>query len=89
MHFQGSVDIVSLVVHPFFQVLSRACGLVTKGELQDPKVATWLLDPGAKERNFYQLVEHFLPQETGLLQGITKTNNFIFLREHGNNRFLY
>ena len=53
-----------------FQVLSRACGLVVRGELQDPTVATWLLGPEVKERNFHHLVEHFLPQETDLLQGI-------------------
>jgi hypothetical protein len=59
-----------LFIHNLFQVLSRACGVVLKGELHDPKIAAWLLDPGAKEKNFLQMVEHFLPQESNLLQGI-------------------
>lgn len=54
------------------QVLSRACGVVVGGELQDPKVAAWLLDPEAMERNFLQMVEHFLPKESKLLPGMRR-----------------
>ena len=70
-----------------FQVLSRACDVVLKGEFQDPKVAAWLLDPGAKEKNFLQMVEHFLPQESNLLQGIISLDSSCLrkLEETGKN----
>ena len=39
------------------------------GPAEDPKVANWLLDPGAKERNLHQLVAQHLPVEAPLLEG--------------------
>ena len=32
-------------------------------------MASWLLDPGAKERNLHQLVGKYLPEEAPLLEG--------------------
>ena len=32
-------------------------------------MASWLLDPGAKERNLHQLVGQYLPEEASLLEG--------------------
>lgn len=64
-----SLGTLELLFSNYFKVLSQACGVILKGKLQDPKTANWLLDPGAKEKNFLQMVEHFLPQESNLLQG--------------------
>ena len=64
-----------------FQVLSQACGVVLKGELQDPKIAAWLLDPEAKEKSFLQMVEHFLPPESNLLQGVKKRGVATYIYE--------
>ena len=50
-------------------MLARACGVSLAGKLHDPKVASWLLDPGAKEKTFQQLVVQHMADYSGLLEG--------------------
>lgn len=61
------------------QVLSSACGVVLSGDLQDPKVADWLLDPGAAEKNIHRMVTNSLPLEGHLLEGKNSTFNTVLL----------
>ncbi len=56
-------------VKELYKILSQGCGVLLKGELQDPKIADWLLDPGAKEKTIHRMVNNFLPLETHLLEG--------------------
>ena len=58
---------VSLILHQ--QFFARSAGISLRGPAEDPKVASWLLDPGAKERNLHQLVGQYLPGEAPLLEG--------------------
>ena len=37
--------------------------------LQDPKIANWMLDPGAKEQSLHRMVHNRLPLEAFLLEG--------------------
>ncbi|XP_071956971.1 DNA polymerase theta-like [Antedon mediterranea] len=53
-----------------YKVLSRACGISLEGTAEDPKVAAWLLNPEAKERNLQGLVSQYMSQESHLLQDI-------------------
>ncbi|XP_076077115.1 DNA polymerase theta-like isoform X2 [Mytilus galloprovincialis] len=53
-----------------YTTLVRGCGLIPAGKIQDPKIAYWLLDPGAKEKNLHGMVHNYLPTEGGLLEGI-------------------
>lgn len=61
--FLSLYDVLSL------QTFARSTGISLNGPAEDPKVATWLLDPGAKERNLHQLVAQHLPDEAPLLEG--------------------
>ncbi|XP_038044107.1 DNA polymerase theta-like [Patiria miniata] len=54
-----------------YKVLSRGCGIRLGGGLADPKVAHWLIDPGAKERNLHGLVTHYVPQDGQILEGLS------------------
>lgn len=51
-----------------YNILVKTVGAVF-GHCQDPKIATWLLDPGGKERSLHGLVTNFLPEDLGLLEG--------------------
>lgn len=57
----------SLIPHQ--QFFARSAGISLTGPAEDPKVASWLLEPGAKERNLHQLVGQYLPAEAPLLEG--------------------
>lgn len=52
------------------QTFARCTGISLSGPAEDPKVASWLLDPGAKEKNLHQLVGQHLPEEAPLLEGL-------------------
>ncbi|XP_022111115.1 DNA polymerase theta-like [Acanthaster planci] len=54
-----------------YKVLSCSCGISLGSGLADPKVAHWLINPGAEERNLHGLVTHFTPQEATLLEGMS------------------
>ncbi|XP_078577834.1 DNA polymerase theta-like isoform X2 [Branchiostoma floridae x Branchiostoma japonicum] len=55
---------------PQYKALALGCGITMDGDFQDPKVADWLLDPGAKVKSFHGTVQRFTPQESYLLQGL-------------------
>uniref|UniRef100_A0ABM5FQZ1 DNA polymerase theta isoform X2 n=1 Tax=Pogona vitticeps TaxID=103695 RepID=A0ABM5FQZ1_9SAUR len=63
----------SLAVYDFIQhykTLLKACGISLAGCFEDPKVASWLLDPGSNERSLHNMVANFLPQDLFLLDKI-------------------
>ena len=53
----------------YLQTFARSTGISLSGPAEDPKVASWLLDPGAKERNLHQLIGQHVPEEAPLLEG--------------------
>ncbi|XP_064629325.1 DNA polymerase theta-like [Lineus longissimus] len=53
-----------------YRLLSQYCGIVLNGCYEDPKVACWLMDPGAKEKNLHGMVTNYLPFEASLLEDI-------------------
>ncbi|XP_056015539.1 DNA polymerase theta-like [Ostrea edulis] len=53
-----------------YGALESGCGICCRGKFQDPKVASWVLDPGAKEKNLHRMVHDYLPLEAFLLEGI-------------------
>lgn len=62
----------------FLQTLARSTGISLSRPAEDPKVASWLLDPGAKEKNLHQLVGQHLPEEAPLLEGISSKVTVLF-----------
>ncbi len=53
-----------------YKLLSLVVGINLSGPWQDPKVASWILDPGAAEANLHRLVHNNLPTEVHLLEGM-------------------
>ena len=51
-----------------YGVLARGLGSVL-GRCQDPQIASWLLDPGAREQTLHSMVTNFLPEALPLLEG--------------------
>ena len=51
-----------------YGVLARGLGAVL-GRCQDPQIASWLLDPGAREKTLHNMVTNFLPEDLPLLEG--------------------
>ncbi|XP_033740640.1 LOW QUALITY PROTEIN: DNA polymerase theta-like [Pecten maximus] len=64
------INIAMFDVKASYCVLVRSCGIAPRGRFQDPKVACWLMDPGAKEKNLHRMVTNYLPTEVPLLDGI-------------------
>jgi len=54
-----------------YKVLCRCCGIAPAPctRYMDPKVACWLLDPAANDKNLHCLVTNYCPLEANLLQG--------------------
>ena len=61
------------------QSFARCTGISLSGPSEDPKVASWLLDPGAKEKNLHQLVGQHLPEEAPLLEGLLQVSFYFHL----------
>ncbi|KAL5009649.1 hypothetical protein ScPMuIL_011954 [Solemya velum] len=53
-----------------YSVLVRGCGLALKGHFQDPKIANWMMDPTAKEKNLFGMVLNFLPDQVHMLEDL-------------------
>ncbi|XP_076467231.1 DNA polymerase theta-like [Babylonia areolata] len=51
-------------------LLARSLGAVLGRRCRDPRVACWLLDPGAREKTLHSMVTNFLPGDLPLLEGI-------------------
>lgn len=47
---KDSFTVIAMDAKACYGALERSCGICCQGKFQDPKVATWLLDPGAKEK---------------------------------------
>ena len=43
--------------------LALSCGIFPSGATLDPKVASWMLDPDAKEKTIHRMVLHYLPDQ--------------------------
>ena len=54
----------------YIQALAQCSGITLSGEVEDPKVAAWLLDPSAKEKSLHHLVAEYTSDKTELLEGI-------------------
>ncbi|XP_078659196.1 DNA polymerase theta-like [Branchiostoma floridae x Branchiostoma belcheri] len=69
---RGRTKITKVVydLKPQYKALAVGCGITMHGDFRDPKVADWLLDPGAKVKSFHGTVQRFTPQESYLLQGL-------------------
>ncbi|KAK3748922.1 hypothetical protein QZH41_019878, partial [Actinostola sp. cb2023] len=52
-----------------YKVLAQSSGITLSGEVEDPKVAAWLLDPTAKERSLHHLAAEYISDKTELLEG--------------------
>ena len=52
-----------------FVFLFQGCDIQVRGQFEDPKVAAWLLDPGAKEMNLHRMITNCLPLHAHLLDG--------------------
>ena len=65
---QRHATIMAFDMKDQYKVLSEVCGIVLTADCLDPKVAAWLLDPEAKERNLHGLVQNYLPFEAHLLE---------------------
>jgi DNA polymerase theta len=63
--------IASFDIKDQYGLLSRYCGIILPGACgyEDPKVASWLMDPGAKEKNLFGMVTNYLPLEASLIEG--------------------
>lgn len=66
---KDSFTVIAMDAKACYGALERSCGICCQGEFQDPKVADWLLDPGAKEKNLHRMVHDYLPLEAFLLEG--------------------
>ena len=47
----------------------KGLGFAAKGKFEDPRIACWLLDPGAREKNLHRMVTNLLPTEVHMLHG--------------------
>ena len=52
-----------------YKLFAEVLGVRLAGPWQDPKIAAWLIDPGASEANLHRLVNNCVPLETHLLEG--------------------
>ncbi|XP_071114847.1 DNA polymerase theta-like [Haliotis cracherodii] len=64
------VTLIAYDVKSQYTTLARGCGLCLGGRVQDPRIASWLLDPGAREQNMQGLVTNYLPQEVFMIDNI-------------------
>jgi DNA polymerase theta len=61
--------VIAMDTKSCYGALERGCGVCCRGMFQDPKVASWVLDPGAKEKTLHRMVHDYLPLEAFLLEG--------------------
>ena len=54
---------VAFDVKSHHKVFRQFCRISLEGQLCDPKIASWLLDPGAKKRTFHGLVMNYLSEK--------------------------
>ncbi|XP_061535067.1 DNA polymerase theta isoform X1 [Phycodurus eques] len=53
-----------------YKKLLLSCGISLEGNCEDPKVACWLMDPGAEERTLANMITAYCPEDLPLLDGL-------------------
>ncbi|CAE1304794.1 POLQ [Acanthosepion pharaonis] len=69
-HNDDKRTIVGFDVKSLYRVLAHICSVAPRCHFEDPKIAAWMLNPGAKESNFQRLIYDYLPTEEHLLRGL-------------------
>ncbi|KAL3883562.1 hypothetical protein ACJMK2_029814 [Sinanodonta woodiana] len=72
---QGTVRKIQVTIAMYdiksqYSALVQGLGVNPRGQFEDPKIASWLMDPGAQERTIHGLVINTLPTEVHMLEGI-------------------
>ena len=62
-------------VREHLRCLGSTCGLEVRGQIEDPKVAAWMLDCNAKEQTLNGMVMNDLPLYNDMLQGLPGNYN--------------
>lgn len=52
-----------------YKLLCSFCGVVPCAQFADVKVACWLMDPDAKEKNLHSMVANYCPSMCSVLDG--------------------
>ncbi|XP_042525596.1 DNA polymerase theta isoform X1 [Dipodomys spectabilis] len=63
----------SIIIYDFiksYKILLLSCGISLEQSYEDPKVASWLLDPDSKEPTLHSVVTNFIPHDLPLLEGM-------------------
>ncbi|KAM4888552.1 DNA polymerase theta [Thomomys bottae] len=63
----------SVIIYDFiksYKILLLSCGISLEQNYEDPKVASWLLDPDSKEPTLHSVVTNFIPHDLPLLEGM-------------------
>nr|XP_014347751.1 PREDICTED: DNA polymerase theta-like [Latimeria chalumnae] len=67
----GGRSVIAYNFKQQYKTLLLACALSPQGNVEDPKVASWLLDPDSEEHTLHNMVTNFLPEELPLLEGVS------------------
>ena len=52
-----------------YKALARACGISVSGQVGDPKVADWLLEPEGKEKTLFDHVLKYAQNLSDIIEG--------------------
>lgn len=55
--------LIAYDIKQHIKFLALSCGIFPSGATLDPKVASWMLDPDAKEKTIHRMVLHYLPDQ--------------------------
>ncbi|PIK47985.1 hypothetical protein BSL78_15133 [Apostichopus japonicus] len=67
---RSTIHRVAFDIKEQLKILVQLFGCVFSGIIEDPKVAHWLLDPSAKEKNLHGMISQYLPTQAGILDNI-------------------
>ncbi|XP_077575517.1 DNA polymerase theta isoform X1 [Stigmatopora nigra] len=63
----------TLITYDIIQVYKKlvlTCGISLEGNVEDPKVACWLVDPSTEERTLANMITVYCPEDIPLLDGL-------------------
>ncbi|XP_077462044.1 DNA polymerase theta [Stigmatopora argus] len=63
----------TLITYDIIQVYKKlvlTCGISLEGNVEDPKVACWLMDPSTEERTLANMITVYCPEDIPLLDGL-------------------
>eukprot|EP00106_Octopus_bimaculoides_P021111 XP_014788553.1 PREDICTED: DNA polymerase theta-like [Octopus bimaculoides] len=69
-HSRSDIKIVAFDAKATYRAVTTTISVAPRYTFMDPKIASWLLDPGAKESNFHQLIFSYLPSVKHILDDI-------------------